>query len=260
MSFIPLKARAGIGALTLAAAAPVFRRGVTTRERVMKNMTLGAFALASALALAGGTADAVTIEIGVLSPPVVFAIGNGVASGSVRVPTGGAIFQVDTSAGGSPPATGGLLLDGTMSALPILPVPGTLDVWMTSIGNFAPTGGVPFESSFMSVLVPVGGSITETTYLDSTNIPFGTQQLLSSMTFTEAFQTASLFANGNTGAGPYSVTGRFTIAGPGLMGGQWIADIDIAAVPGPIAGAGLPGLILASGGLLAWWRRRKKNA
>jgi hypothetical protein len=50
---------------------------------------------------------------------------------------------------------------------------------------------------------------------------------------------------------------RFEVPPPGI---NIYIDQSAAAVPGPIVGAGLPGLILAGGGLLGWWRRRTQQA
>jgi hypothetical protein len=48
--------------------------------------------------------------------------------------------------------------------------------------------------------------------------------------------------------------------GVGSIAYQMMESVGWDPVPGPIAGAGLPGLIFAGGGLLGWWRRQRKTA
>src|SRR5215472_13423304 len=135
---------------------------------------------------------------------------------------------------------------------------------MRNLGANLPLGTQKFESSFRQNLLPSGWTVQVDTFLDPADGVFTTAIPLSSHLFHASDPTFDQIVQADPGNGLYSVTARFTISANGVVGSTNItADIAFVApdpVPGPIVGAGLPGLIFASGGLLGWWRRRQKIA
>jgi hypothetical protein len=115
-----------------------------------------------------------------------------------------------------------------------------------------------------------GWSLTEQVFICAGGILFCDNNVVGSGTWlgSDPFTGGRLGTDFTTLTGiapsqPFSITEVFHIVsdGPGAhLAGAILVDPTAAPVPGPVVGAGLPGLILASGGLLGWWRRRQKTA
>jgi hypothetical protein len=108
---------------------------------------------------------------------------------------------------------------------------------------------IPFEADFTTIPIEHANPIFFPRVQDSFRSADGAWFLLLNLTSTLLDGAPFHAFFGSVGGPPF--------VGDGL-GGFELSSITTVPVPGPIAGAGLPGLILASAGLLGWWRRRRQ--
>jgi hypothetical protein len=165
--------------------------------------------------------------------------------------TGGSVF-VETGAGG----TSLFLFNDTLGGSTITNISATFNGSTITI-----PGGLSGLTNQPPIMTGGAGTFTAQVFCTTaSSCNGGSAPLMNDLHFTVTNATVAQLETANAD-GNFFVTD--ILCGPNVIGCSGLTgavDVHTAAVPGPIVGAGLPGLIAACGGLIAWARRRRRIA
>jgi hypothetical protein len=183
----------------------------------------------------------------------------GLGNSSAGAVTVDVFAKANSSSDGSGKATGVVLTAGqafTVSASTNdLWNAGALPRWSNADGLIVPLVATGSDDSGETAGTVIG-SIFPLWAQDGLTAPYGS--------LVGRIGSGAFFLIGTDFSGPAIASGPLSLyywdSNSGDNSGFVTATIDAAAVPGPIVGAGLPGLLMALGGLVVLSRRRRNQA